>query len=494
MFKSKIVRFLNNKGTISGSLMLLLMVVFIQACSPNDDDGVVLNPNAGPSFLNIENEGYVVQLAAVPVKEPLVGTWRIYNGKNGRFENVNDPKSKFYGEPGETYTLGWEIRNGSDYGAASITVSFKPLNPVIISPDATMAILTNNVSAYLKAEAPKFGAVGQWDIINGVDGRIENNKNFQAAFIGKEKSEYKIRWTLSYGSKAVFKEVSFKTDVLKADAGPDQLDIKNDKSATNKYFSLEAYLPAGASAEWTVIRNANLATVYTKDNPNSLIKGIADSIYTLKWKVVLDNYTSIDSVNIRFRGKWGMWKDTRDNQTYRFAEINGLEWMAENYNYAVNPGIGSWYYGSAYRAIIKDGYALETKEDRKKYGRLYDIATAAKGAPDGWRLPTSDEVYGLIVSQGGTLYSKNKLMTGGSTGFDLNYPGFLEFQSYEDPAFRNVFTGQENLAQFWTSDYNPSAGLASAYATSLNGETIDLTVLFVDYYALPVRYVRAIQK
>ncbi len=32
------------------------------------------------------------------------------------------------------------------------------------------------------------------------------------------------------------------------------------------------------------------ATVYTKNNPNSLIKGIADTTYTLKWKVVLDEY------------------------------------------------------------------------------------------------------------------------------------------------------------------------------------------------------------
>ncbi len=36
-----------------------------------------------------------------------------------------------------------------------------------------------------------------------------------------------------------------------------------------------------------------------------------------------------------------------------------------------NPGDGSWYYGSAYRGIIEDGYPLETNEDRKKYGRVY---------------------------------------------------------------------------------------------------------------------------
>ncbi|SNR72563.1 major paralogous domain-containing protein [Lutibacter agarilyticus] len=493
MLKNIVIKFKNTKEILSWSILLLTIVFLINACSKDDDEPLQLFPNAGPSFIDIENDGYVVQLNAVPVKEPLTGTWRIYNGENGSFENVNDPKSKFYGEPGESYTLGWEIGNGNDYGAASITVSFVPLNPVIIAPTSTIDTLTNNVSAYLKAEEPKFGATGKWEIVNGTNGRIENSDNFKAEFIGKEKSDYKLQWTLSYGSKAVSTEVSFVTDVLNADAGPDQLDVKNLKEETDKYFSLEAYLPAGATAVWEIVENKSSATIYDTNNPNSLIKGIEDTTYTLKWKVELDEYTSIDSVAIRFRGKWGVWKDSRDNQTYKFAEINGLEWMSENYNYAADPGNGSWYYGHAYRAVIEEGYPLETPDDRKKYGRVYTYLTAADYAPEGWRLPTGEEMYNLIVSQGGTLYAKDKLTTGGKTGFDLNYPGYLEFSSFSDPAFRNVFRGQDKTALYWTNDYNEFNGAAVAIATSINGESIDSTVLFESYYALPVRYVREIQ-
>lgn len=493
MLKEKAIELVKIKQLLSSFGILLLMVIFILACSPDDEEPLELYPNGGPSFVDIENEGYVVQLNAIPVKPPLVGTWRIYNGENGRFEDIHDPKTLFYGEPGETYTLGWEVSHGDNYKASSITVSFKPLNPVIILPKADVDTLNNNVSAYLKAEAPKFGASGKWEVING-DGRIENSNHFKAEFIGKEKTNYKLRWTLSYGSKAVFKEVDFVTDVLNAYAGPDQLDIKNDTGVADKYFTLEAYLPAGATAEWEVVRNANLATVYNIDNPNSLIKGIADSLYTLKWKVVVDSYTSEDSVDIRFRGKWGMFKDNRDNQTYRYAEINGLEWMSENYNYVAEPGNGSWYYGHAYRGVIEDGYPLETTEDRKKYGRLYSYQTARDHAPEGWRLPTGSEVYDLIVSHGGPLYAKDKLVEGGPTGFDLGYPGYLEFSSSSDSAYRNVFRGQDITGLYWTNDYSEFNDGAVAFSVSVNSETIDSVVLFASFYALPVRYVREIQE
>ncbi|MCX2743831.1 hypothetical protein OO013_08140 [Mangrovivirga sp. M17] len=475
------------------SYSFLLFIFLLYSCSP-DEEVFDLNPNAGPSFTDIENEGYVVQLNAVPVKEPLVGTWRIYIGENGRFEDFNNPRTKFYGEPGESYQLGWEVSNGNQYEASTITVSFKAMEPVILSPTQNIDTLFNNVSHYLKAEEPKFGATGHWEIVTGIGGRIENAQQAEAQFIGKEFSSYSLKWVLTYGSKVVSQEISFRTDELRANAGPDQLDIKNDKEAVRKFFTLEGFLPAGATASWEVIRNSDKAILYNIDNPNSLIEGIADSLYTLIWKVDLDEYSSTDTVDIRFRGKWGMFKDSRDNQTYKYTEINGLEWMAENYNYAANPGNGSWYYGFAYRAVIEDGFAVETEEDRKKYGRLYDYFTARDFAPEGWRLPTPQEVQNLIISLGGTLYAKEDLVENGSTGLDLDYPGHLSFSSFSDPAFRNVFVEQDMTGLFWTESYVSTNGSAYALYISTQSNDIGNTVILADYYALPVRYVREVQK
>ena len=99
----------------------------------------------------------------------------------------------------------------------------------------------------------------------------------------------------------------------------------------------------------------------------------------------------------------------------------------------------------------------------------------------------------LIISQGGTLYAKDKLTLGGQTGFDLDYPGYLEFSSSSDPAYRNVFRGQDTTAHFWTNDYYEPNDSAIVIATSVNGESIEPIIIFGSYYALPVRYVRDVQ-
>ncbi|MCG8579692.1 MAG: fibrobacter succinogenes major paralogous domain-containing protein, partial [Bacteroidales bacterium] len=180
---------------------------------------------------------------------------------------------------------------------------------------------------------------------------------------------------------------------------------------------------------------------------------------------------------------------------YRFCEINGLEWMSENYNYEYNPGVGSLYYGYADRSVIKAGHAIETDEDRKLYGRLYDWPSAMAAAPEGWRLPTELEVDDMIISLGGNLYAEPKIKVGGETGFDLNFPGM--FSRYgSDPAYRNVFDLMDKIGYYWTSDYSEDTGFVGVYYVGdelegvggggINGAS---TIVY-----LPVRYVRDVQK
>jgi len=455
-----------------------------------EDDRLDLISDPGASFLDVENEGYVVTLAAQAAIDGQTGTWQVYNGENGRFDDVNDPQSNFYGEPGESYLLGWEISKGDKYESSSINVSFKPMQPVIynVSTDT----LHNNLSLHLEADAPKFGASGEWEIVSGAGGRIENAQNNEAQFIGKADETYSIKWNLIYGSKVESLDFTFRTDLLRAQAGDDRLDVRT-KNGADKYCQLEGFLPAGATGEWEIIEGIG-AVVHSTDNPNSVFEGLGDSTYTLIWKVELDQYQSVDTVDIRFRDKWGVWTDPRDDQTYRYTEVNGLEWMSENYNYAYQPGYSSWYYGQMERSVIGSGHALETEEERKHYGRLYTWYAAYESTPEGWRLPTHEDFEDLIMHYGGTIYAGKEIMEGGTgnSGVDFNYAGYLSTYSGSDPAFRNKFDHMGQNGFYWSRDIQTNTRVHS-FIFGKDSKNIGVFYPYAQYYGLAVRYVRDVE-
>ncbi len=468
-------------------ISMIVLAIFVFACQ-KDEALPALNPDAGPSFIDIENEGYVVSLGAVAAPEGQEGTWRIYSGQNGRFEDVNHHQTSFYGEPGEKYVIGWELSRGKDYESALIDVSFKKMEPVIMAYPADT--IFNNRSLYLEAAKPKFGAAGKWEIIDGDGGQIINEDSNKGQFVGSEKTEYTIRWSLIYGSKKESIDFTFVTDQLIADAGIDELDIIT--SGDSKFHTLNAFLPAGASAQWEII-DGELGEVHHLDNANSLFEGVADTSYSLKWTVELDGEISMDTVDIRFRGKWGVWTDSRDNQTYRFATINGLEWMAENYNYAFDAGVGSLYYGFSDRSVVKSGTPVETEEDRKFYGRLYSYEAAYYAAPEGWRLPTILEYEDMLVALGGPLFADSKIKMDGETGLDLNYSGYFQRYSSQDPSLRNVFDLQDSNGYWWTSSVDEEFGLVSCYGVVESGD-LPGSVIVNQSYSMSVRYVREVAK
>lgn len=469
---------------------LLIASIILIGCNKDAVEEIYLNPDAGPSFLEIENDGYQVELGAIPVGENQTGTWRIYVGENGRFDNINDPKSKFYGEPGEVYQIGWEVNERTEYEADQITVSFKSLNPVIemIATDT----IFNNRSLYLEAAEAKFGSLGKWTIVDGENGRIENAENHEAEFIGEDHLSYTVRWTLSYGSKEAFEEYSFTNDELNAFAGFDNLDIITERD-TDKYYNLNAYLPAGAQGEWKII-SGEKGEVYNASNANSLFNGDPDEEYKLTWTVNLDTEQSIDTLNLRFRGIWGVYVDLRDGQSYKFTELNGLEWMSENFNYNYDAGNSSWYYGHSTRSVVTDGHAIETAEDKKYYGKLYTWATAMLVAPEGWRLPTEAELSSLRNLYGGGLYSDPRLKEGGDLGLNFMYGGHYDYVSSSDPAYRNTFEAQEIQGLYWCSDFAEVTSRSTAYIVGKTAELISYTYLYGEYYGASVRYVREVQQ
>ena len=170
----------------------------------------------------------------------------------------------------------------------------------------------------------------------------------------------------------------------------------------------------------------------------------------------------------------GTFTDPRDGQAYKWVRIGDQIWMAENLNYAINPG--SWCYDD--QSVNCD-----------KYGRLYDFRRAILACPAGWHLPSIEEWRRLIHIVGVDLSNKIK-----SQSFwpkddiitdEFNFtaiPGGMR-------TIRRRYYGEGIYAGWWTASHD---NIQSGYFFFLeeNAETMQIEKAWWGEVAFSIRCVR----
>ncbi len=123
----------------------------------------------------------------------------------------------------------------------------------------------------------------------------------------------------------------------------------------------------------------------TSSKPAQIVADSAEFVET-----VPKQYAALDNEIEYFR-------DIRDGQVYKIVTIGDQVWMAKNLNYEM---AGSYCYNN-------------NASNCMRYGRLYTWNAAMNTCPDGWHLPTYDELVSLIENASGQFLAGGVLKSKG---------------------------------------------------------------------------------
>ena len=143
---------------------------------------------------------------------------------------------------------------------------------------------------------------------------------------------------------------------------------------------------------------------------------------------------------------YGEFTDSRDGQVYKTITVGTQTWMAENLNYALDPGIKSWCGGG-------NG---KVEGDCSVYGRLYTWTDAMNECPQGWHLPSDKEWYSLLSNDaiGGTSTAGLNMkanVTLWSAGNKADAVGFSALPAGTRSGSTGSFESVRNSAGFWSA-------------------------------------------
>lgn len=137
------------------------------------------------------------------------------------------------------------------------------------------------------------------------------------------------------------------------------------------------------------------------------------------------------------KGECGIIIDERDDNVYRWINIKGQIWLADNLRYLPDTyQVNTGHYKSAMLSSNKRDEIISS-EYYPTLGIVYAWEQAIEACPEGWHLPDYDEWSTLLENTGGTEFAQHKLKT--STYWEPGYAGSDDFEFAALPLNRDKY-------------------------------------------------------
>ncbi|MFZ6664264.1 FISUMP domain-containing protein [Peijinzhouia sedimentorum] len=261
------------------------------------------------------------------------------------------------------------------------------------------------------------GVEAIWEVVQGEGGEINRPLKSNTMFKGIPGEVYTLRYTFSNECSKVSDEViiSFCQVPEQAYAGSDKIVGQGNTTTLN------AETPEQGNGYWEIISGVG-GQIASITNPKSQFTGQSGNSYQLRWTVELGCGTKSDHVNIRFFTQ-GSFTDNRDGKIYGTVKIGKYTWFSRNLDYdapgsfaAINPLFQ--FEGRFYSWAAAMNLPLSFNSQPYSGDEVQGVA------PEGWRIPSVEEIQDLIDNLDKGQDGYTQILNGGNSGFNLLLAGF----------------------------------------------------------------------
>lgn len=142
--------------------------------------------------------------------------------------------------------------------------------------------------------------------------------------------------------------------------------------------------------------------------------------------------------------EYGEFTDSRDNRTYKTINIGHTKWMAENLQFDTDS------------SVCFGGYHGNTSFSCMRYGKFYGYEDALNACPEGWRLPTKEELDTLVYI-GAPYKSTYNLVSAENPKYKGNNASGFSFVTAGYQVWNGNFNTEMESGYIWSgTQYNDS--------------------------------------